>query len=176
MNIIGTFVALSFAVLSSVYSLSIITPTSGTSNFASGDVISLNVTLSDSDLLTTTTYTAVFSCAAGSYQLNSLVLGEVYSIIPPGIFGPTTLTVTAVGCATDLLSITITPSIPNYPPNYVPVQLPLLSNPYPTLYSHINENGDAVIDAFAFFSNQEESLACSKDSECVEKLVKKSAK
>lgn len=172
MNFIQGFAALAFVATSLVNALTFTAPT--TTNYASGTVIPLQVALTSSgDLSTTLTYTAVFSCAAGSYQLNSLVIGQSYSVIPPGVFGPTTLTVTAVGCATALLSLTITPTVPNYPPNYVPVQLPLLSNPYPTLYSHFDEKGDAVIDAVAYFSNQEESLACSEDAECVKKHTKK---
>lgn len=171
MNFIQGFAILAFFAISLISALTFDAPT--TTNFSSGTVIPLNVSLSNGDLSTTLTYSAVFSCAAGSYQLNSLVLGQSYSVIPPGVFGPTTLTVTAVGCATALLSLVITPAVPNYPPNYVPVQLPLLSNPYPTLYSHFDEKGDAVIDAVAYFSNQEESLSCSKDAECVKKHTKK---
>lgn len=170
MNIVQVFATLALSGIYFIHALTISDPVSA--NFASGDVITLNVVLDSGDLTTTLYYSAVFSCAVGAYQLSNLVLGTSYSVIPPGIFGPVTLTVTASGCSTALMSLIITPSIPNYPPAYVPVQLPRLAYPFPSLYAHFNENGKAEIDAVAYFNTPEEAIDCNSDAKCVEKYIK----
>jgi len=170
MNLVQVFATLALSTISIIHALTINQPANA--NFASGDVIPLNVSLDSDDFTTTLTYSAVFSCAAGAYQLSNLVLGTSYSVIPPGIFGPVTLTVTATGCSTALLSINITPAVPNYPPAYVPVQLPHLAYPFPSLYAHFNENGKAEIDAFVYFNTLEEAIECSSDSNCANKHIK----
>ena len=172
MNIVQFFTTLALTAISFNNALTITNPAANQGNFASGEIISLNVKLDVDDLASTLTYSAVFSCAAGAYQLSNLVLGTTYSVIPPGIFGPVTLSVTATGCSIALMSLSITPAVPNYPPAYTPVQLPSLTYPFPALYAHFNENGKAEIDAVAYFSTPEEAIECSSDAKCVEKYVK----
>ncbi len=172
MKLISFFVSSALLAVSSIKALSITNPTS---NFATGQVIPLNVVLSEGDLELVSTYSAVFSCSAGSYQLNNLVLGATYPVIPPGIFGLVTLTVTATGCATALTTFTVSAPVPNNPPAYVPVQLPQLTYPFPAIYAHFNEHGKAEIDAVAYFNGPEEALSCSQDAQCTEKHIKRLA-
>jgi hypothetical protein len=173
MNFFQIFPALAFIAISFVDALKINKPTTDT--FALGDVITLNVGLDlvNGDLQRTLTYTAVFSSSSGMYQMSGLAFDEDYSLIPPGAVGPTTLTLTATGCSTALLSLVINPSVPNSPPNFVQIPSLIFSQSLPVVYSHFDENGHAVIDGVAHFSNQEEALSCSKDPQCVETQIKK---
>ena len=159
--------------ISSISSLIIIKPTS---NYAAGEPFEIRVVLdvNDSNQFSRS-YTAVFSCAVGAYQLSTLAFNHTYPVITPGIYGLVTLAVTATGCQTAFYTFTISPAVPNYPPTYTPAQLPLLTNPFPAIYSHFNENGKAEIDAVAYFSSQDEALLCISDSQCSDKHIKRLA-
>lgn len=66
------------------------------------------------------TYTASFSSAGGTYLVNGLVQGVTYNLVPAGIYGNTTLVVTATGSMTALVTFNII----NYNPNVVPLYIP----------------------------------------------------
>ena len=117
MNIFSIFLSAALMTISSISSLIIIKPTS---NYAAGEPFEIRVVLdvNDSNQFSRS-YTAVFSCAVGAYQLSTLAFNQTYPVITPGIYGLVTLAVTATGCQTAFYTFTISPAVPHtLPPNY----------------------------------------------------------
>jgi hypothetical protein len=86
-------------------------------------------------------YTAIFTCAAGYFQITGLNTGTEYSIVPAGIYGNAIISVTAIDSRPAMLHITITRSSANQPPSFIP------GNPsfYPSIYANMQEDGNLEV-------------------------------
>jgi hypothetical protein len=86
-------------------------------------------------------YTAIFTCAAGYFQITGLNTGKAYSIVPAGIYGNAIITVTAIDSRPATLSITITRSSANQPPIFI------RGNPsfLPSIYANMQEDGNLEV-------------------------------
>jgi len=115
--IIMIFYVFCLLVFKFINTLSIISPTVD-SSIPFGRTIPVLVDNSDGDI--STYYTATFSSSSGTFLINGLVQGITYNLVPAGIYGNTTLVVTATGGTTALVSFQII----NYNANIVPIFIP----------------------------------------------------
>ena len=83
-----------------------------------GRTVRLHVENSETDI-TANPYTASFSSASGTYQINGLVPGVIYNLATAGMQGNTTLVTTTTGGTTALVTFQIINYNPNIPPIYI---------------------------------------------------------